>query len=108
MTKGGRSWSSTAVRGTIVPQAMAVNSSPALATSSPRRAAASIPRPPCRARRRSAHGRHDEFGAGADAGRPAGGDRLQPGVEAHTLGAVHVMVAEEGALPAAEAVEGHG
>src|SRR5690242_10129883 len=55
----------------------------------------------------SAHRRHDEVGPGPDAGRPAGRDRLQPGVEAHALGTVHVVVAEQRALPAAEAVEGH-
>ncbi len=44
-----------------------------------------------------------ELGAGADARGPAPGHRLQLGVEAHPFGAVHVEVAEERALPAAEA-----
>src|SRR5687768_4169330 len=39
--------------------------------------------------------------------RPPGGDHLGAGVERHTLGAVHVLVAEEGVLPAAEGVVGH-
>src|SRR5215472_7589586 len=105
MTKGGRSRSRTAVKGTMVPQAMAVNSSPALAATSPRGAAACISSPRWR---RSAHGRHDVLGAGADTGGPTGGDRLQPGIEAHALGPVHVVVTEEGALPAPEAVKCHG
>src|SRR3954462_11930410 len=54
-----------------------------------------------------AHGRHDEVGAGADAGWPARRDCLQAGVEAHTFGTMHVVVAEQGGLPAAEAVERH-
>src|SRR3984893_5067059 len=56
---------------------------------------------------RSAHRRHDVFGTGADAGGPACGHRLEAGVEAHAFGAVHRHVAEQGALPAAKAVEGH-
>src|ERR671910_3801302 len=56
----------------------------------------------------SPHGRHDEVGARPDTGRPARGDGLQLGVEADTLGAVHVVVAEQRGLPAAEAVERHG
>src|SRR5271163_2522073 len=56
---------------------------------------------------RSAHGRHDELAAGPDAGRPARRDRLEMGEEAHALGPVHVVVAEQRALPAAEAVERH-
>src|SRR5882757_9731549 len=55
----------------------------------------------------SPHRRHDVFGAGADAGGPAGGHRLEAGVEAHAFGAVDRHVAEEGALPAAKAVERH-
>src|SRR5918995_5511887 len=55
----------------------------------------------------SAHRRHDEVGTGADARGPARGDRLQLGVEADTLGTVHVVVAEQRGLPAAEAVERH-
>src|SRR5438067_136974 len=55
----------------------------------------------------SAHRRHDVFGAGADAGRPARGHRLQPRVEAHALAAVDGHVAEQRALPAAKAVERH-
>ena len=51
--------------------------------------------------------RHDVFGAGADARGPAGGHGLEKGVEAHAFHAVHRHVAEKGALPAAEAVEGH-
>src|SRR5712691_3202288 len=42
----------------------------------------------------SPHRRHDVFGAGADAGRPAGGHRLAARVEAHALGAVHRHIAE--------------
>src|SRR6202011_3427395 len=53
------------------------------------------------------HRRHDVFGAGADAGGPAGGDGLEAGVEAHAFHAVHRHVAEQGALPAAKAVERH-
>src|SRR3990167_5681595 len=45
--------------------------------------------------------------AGADAGRPARGDRLEPGVEAHALHAVDAVVAEDRGLPATEAVVGH-
>src|SRR4029077_12031295 len=51
--------------------------------------------------------RHDVFGAGADAGGPAGGYGFEAGVEAHAFHAVHRHVAEQGALPAAKAVEGH-
>src|SRR5664279_3518736 len=40
--------------------------------------------------------------------RPAGGDRLQPGVEADALHAVDVGVAEQRLLPPAERVVGHG
>src|SRR3984893_13768972 len=56
---------------------------------------------------RSAHRRHHVFGAGADAGGPARGHRLEARVEAHTFGAVHRHVAEQGTLPAAKAVERH-
>ena len=56
----------------------------------------------------SAHCWHLEFGAGLDAGGPAGGYGLLLRVEAHAFHAVGVVIAEEGALPAAEAVEGHG
>src|SRR3569833_2384962 len=38
---------------------------------------------------------------------PAGGDDLAPGVEVHALGAVHMGVAEQRRLPAAEGVIGH-
>src|SRR3954468_24855733 len=55
----------------------------------------------------SAHRWHDEVGTGADARGPARRDRLQLGVEADTLGTVHVVVAEQRGLPAAEAVERH-
>ena len=40
--------------------------------------------------------------------RPAGGDGFEAGVEADALHAVHMHIAEEGAFPAAEAMEGHG
>src|SRR6266436_9656573 len=40
-------------------------------------------------------------------GGPARGHRLEARVEAHALGAVHRHIAEQGALPAAKAVEGH-
>src|SRR5438477_9208020 len=50
----------------------------------------------------SPHCRHHVFGAGADAGGPAGGDGLEARVEAHAFHAVHRHVAEERALPAAE------
>src|SRR5579883_742036 len=53
------------------------------------------------------HRRHDVFSAGADARRPARHDGLHAGEEADAFGPVHEMVAEERALPAAEAVEGH-
>src|SRR5262245_47408640 len=55
----------------------------------------------------STHCWHDVFGAGADAGGPAGGHGLEPGVETRALHAVHRHVAEQRALPAAKAVEGH-
>ena len=51
---------------------------------------------------------HGGVYAGADAGGPAGGDGLEAGVEADAFGAVDGVVAEEGALPSAEGVEGHG
>src|SRR5262245_16384515 len=38
---------------------------------------------------------------------PAGGDHLGAGVERQAVGPVHVQVAEEGRLPAAEAVVRH-
>src|SRR5690606_26657784 len=56
----------------------------------------------------SFHRRHGELGAGADASGPAPGHGLHPGEEAHAIRAVHVQRAEDRALPAAEAVEGHG
>src|SRR5438552_18552567 len=56
---------------------------------------------------RLAHRRHDVFGAGADAGRPARRHGLEARVEAHALGAVDGHVAEQRALPAAKAVERH-
>ncbi len=55
-----------------------------------------------------AQGGYGGVHAGADAGGPAGGDGFEAGVEADALGAVDGVVAEEGALPSAEAVEGHG
>ncbi len=55
-----------------------------------------------------AEGGHGGVYSGADAGGPAGGYGFQAGVEAHAFGAVDGVVAEEGALPASEAVEGHG
>src|SRR5690606_11293119 len=54
------------------------------------------------------HRRHGELGTGADASGPAPGHGLHPGEEAHAIRAVHVQRAEDRALPAAEAVEGHG
>src|SRR5665213_1353584 len=51
---------------------------------------------------------HGGVDTGADAGGPACGDGLDAGVEADAFGAVDGMVAEEGALPSPEAVEGHG
>jgi len=54
-----------------------------------------------------AHCRHDVFGAGADAGRPAGGHGLEVRVEADACHAVHRHVAEQGTLPVAKAVERH-
>ena len=53
------------------------------------------------------HRRHHEVGPGADAGGPAARDGLELGVEAHALGAVHVVVAEQRGLPAAEGMERH-
>ena len=55
----------------------------------------------------SPHRRHDELCLGPHACGPARGDGLEPGVEAHTLGPVHVMVTEERRLPAAERMERH-
>jgi len=55
-----------------------------------------------------AEGGHGGVYAGADAGGPAGRDGFQAGVEADAFGAVDGVVAEEGTLPSAEAVEGHG
>src|SRR5690554_6741683 len=52
--------------------------------------------------------RHGELGAAADGVGPALHDRLLLGIEAHPLLAVGVGVAEQRALPAAEAVPGHG
>ena len=46
--------------------------------------------------------REIELGAFADAGRPAGGDGFEPRVEAHALGAVDRVIAEQRALPAAD------
>src|ERR1017187_9416179 len=40
--------------------------------------------------------------------RPALGDGLAPGVEAHGIGSVGAQIAEERALPSAEAMIGHG
>src|ERR1700716_3153800 len=57
---------------------------------------------------RSAEGGHGGVYAGANAGGPARGYGFEAGVEADSFGAVDGVVAEEGALPAAEAVEGHG
>src|SRR3546814_2581120 len=51
--------------------------------------------------------RHDKLGAGADALRPAQRRSLEARVEAHALRPMHVMVAKQGALPAAEGMEGH-
>jgi hypothetical protein len=56
---------------------------------------------------RLAEGRHGGVYAGADAGGPAGGYGFQAGVEADAFRTVDGVVAEEGALPSAEAVEGH-
>ena len=55
-----------------------------------------------------AHGRNAEVRTRSNACRPAGGDRFLSGIKAHTLVPMHVMIPEEGALPATEAVEGHG
>src|SRR5205814_778295 len=41
----------------------------------------------------SPHRRHDKLCLGSRAGRPACRDGLEPGVEAHTLRPVHVVVA---------------
>src|SRR5580658_1367960 len=53
-------------------------------------------------------GGHGCVDAGADAGGPAGGDGLEAGVKADAFGTVDGVVAEEGTLPSAEGVEGHG
>src|ERR1700761_237348 len=58
--------------------------------------------------RKLAEGGHGGVDAGADAGGPAGGYGFEAGVEADAFGAVDGVVAEEGALPSAEGVEGHG
>src|SRR5690606_26472075 len=55
----------------------------------------------------SLHGRHYILGAVTHARRPAGGHRLQPGVETHALGAMHMHIAEQGAFPSAETVKRH-
>src|SRR5882672_9144408 len=54
------------------------------------------------------HRGHDESGARAGAARPAGRHRFEAGEEAYAFGPVHVVIAEERSLPAAEAMEGHG
>src|SRR5665811_1904084 len=48
-----------------------------------------------------------EVDAGGGRVGPARGDDLAAGVEVHALGAVHVGVAEQRSLPAAEGVVGH-
>src|SRR4030065_330361 len=53
------------------------------------------------------HGRHDEIGARADPGRPAGRDRFHLGIEVYALGSVHEIVPDNGTLPAPEAVKRH-
>src|SRR5437868_2762945 len=52
------------------------------------------------------HAREGEFGAGFDAGGPAGGDGFDAGIKVHALRAVDGVVAEDGAFPAAEGVVG--
>src|ERR1700738_3915902 len=63
------------------------------------RATASAPPSPYR--------RHDVFGAGADPGGPARGQHLERDIKAYAFHAVPRPLAEQRALPAAEAVEGH-
>src|SRR4051794_28768877 len=55
----------------------------------------------------SAQSRHHVFSTTARAGRPALGDRLVASVEAHALGAVNVVVAEQRVFPAAKRMERH-
>src|SRR4029077_1714663 len=56
---------------------------------------------------RSRHGGHYEFGTSSNAGRPAARDRFQPGIEANTFRAVHVVVAEDRRFPSTERMECH-
>src|SRR5271168_4940201 len=56
----------------------------------------------------SARGRHGSAHAGANASGPTAGHCLDVAVEADTFHSMHVMVAEERALPAAKAGERHG
>src|ERR1700733_203321 len=55
----------------------------------------------------SAMGWHGSAHPGANASRPTAGHCLDVAVEADTFHPMHVMIAKERALPAAEAVEGH-
>src|SRR3954447_3188599 len=56
-------------------------------------------------RARSLHRRHHELRAFSDPRRPARSDGLQAREETHALGAVNIVITEQGTLPAAEAVE---
>src|SRR6185369_17288627 len=51
--------------------------------------------------------RHHEFGARANARRPALRHRFLPCIEADAFRSINMMVSEKRRLPAAEAVEGH-
>src|SRR5579884_2824524 len=51
--------------------------------------------------------RHPVIGAFANLVRPTLGDGFQTRVKTNALRSMHVMIAEQGPLPAAERVEGH-
>src|SRR5262249_4079675 len=55
----------------------------------------------------SAHRWHRKLGTDADARWPSRSDRLELGVEPNALGPMHVVISEEGCLPAAEGMERH-
>src|SRR3569623_3089072 len=56
----------------------------------------------------TSHRWHHEFRAGADAGRPAGRDRLEFGVEAYAFRPMHMVIAEERSFPATKRMDRHG
>src|SRR5215813_10288457 len=56
---------------------------------------------------KSTHRRHHELRSRPYAGRPPCGDGLELGIEPHTFGPMHVVIAEQRRFPAAERVECH-